>query len=152
MDNSRFLETVSFITSIANSNILRTCLSKFLPANRRTRATLELRLSGGSLPAIRRRKDILHKLFKRRGRAVLRLARFPSSDHSCVDSLEHLDVRRGFRRRETHLRQHLLHPVIRKLHVTQIWFANGAANHRGRFRHGQLPLRAALARLFYKKN
>src|ERR1700734_2741847 len=127
MDNFCFLETVSFMTRISNSNIVRTCLSKFLPANRRTHPTSELSLSGGSLPLIRRRTDILHKFLKRCRGGVVRRTRLPRSDDSFVDGLEHLNVNFGFLRRKTCLRQPLLHLDIRKLHVTQIRFADGAA-------------------------
>ena len=51
----------------------------------------------------------------------------------------------------THLRQRLLHLVIRKLLVTQIRFANAARNHRGSFRHRQVALAKQLARLFAGK-
>src|SRR5882672_11950846 len=96
-------------------------------------ATWALSLTGGSLPVIRSRKDILRKLFKRSRCAVLRRTRLLRNEDSCVDGLVHLDVQRGSLRRNTHLRQHLLHLVIGKLLVTQIRFANAARNRRGNF-------------------
>src|SRR4029077_9228052 len=82
-----------------------------------TGATWALSLSGGSLPVIRRRKDILHKFFKRSRCAVLRRTRLLRNEDSCINCLIHLDVQRGSLRRNTNLRQHLLHLVIRKLLV-----------------------------------
>jgi len=65
--------------------------------------------------------------------------------------LEHLDVHPGFLPRKTHLRQYLLHLVVRKLLVTQIRPANAACNHRGSFHHRQVALAKQLARLFAGK-
>src|SRR5258708_4459254 len=87
------------------------------------RATRALSLSDGSLRAIRRRKDILHKFFKRSRCAVLPRTRLLRSENSRVDGLEQLDVFHGSLRRNTHLGQRLLHLVVRKLLVTQIGFA-----------------------------
>src|SRR5579859_1527685 len=105
-------------------------------------------LGGVRLPVICRRKDILHKFFKRSRCAVLPRTRLLRSEESCIDGLEHLDIHRGFLRRKTRLRQRLSHLVIRKLLVTQIRFANAARNYRGSFRHRQVALAKQFARLF----
>jgi hypothetical protein len=57
------------------------------------------------------------------------------NEDSCVEGFVHLDVQGRARRRNTHLRQRLLHPVIGKLLIPQIRFANAARNRRGSFRH-----------------
>src|SRR5580700_2834707 len=83
-----------------------------------------LSLSAGSRSVVRSRKDILHKVFKRSRCGVLRQTRLQRNEDSCVDGFVHLDIQSSSLRRNTHLRQHLLHLVIRELLVTQIRFAN----------------------------
>src|SRR4029077_20382464 len=85
-----------------NSSLLSPHLQLSAAASRNSRlqtgatgATRALSLSGGNLPVIRSRKDILHKFFKRSRCAVLRRTRLLRSDDSCVDGLVHLDIRRG---------------------------------------------------------
>src|ERR1700675_2069657 len=108
-------------------------------------------LNALSLPVIRRRKNILHKLFNRSGCSVLYRTRLQRNEDSCVDGFVHLDVHGSSLRWDTQLRQRLLHLVIRELLVTQIRFTDAARNHCGSFRHREVALHKQLARLFAGK-
>src|SRR5277367_361173 len=77
-----------------------------------------LSLSARSFPAIRRHKNILYKSFEGSRSGVLRRTRLQRNENSCVDGFVHLDVHGSPLRRDTQLRQRLLHLVIRELLVT----------------------------------
>jgi hypothetical protein len=77
--------------------------SRFALAERQATCVPGRCLRSAGLPVICRRKDILHKFFKRSRCSVLPRTRLLRSEDTCVDRLEHLDVHRGFLRRHAHL-------------------------------------------------
>src|SRR5258708_34008663 len=95
MGNSLCLKAVLFITRSPHRLFFRSCFPKFWSADRRNRWHLGADLSGRTLPVIRGRKDILHKLFERSRGTVLRRTRLLAARHSCVGGLVHLPSHTG---------------------------------------------------------
>src|SRR5580700_7471944 len=104
---------IAFVVVINFSRTLACRQAQLVPPRRPS-------LSAGSLPVIRGRKHFLHELFKRSRCSVLPRAWLQWNEDSCVDGFVHLDVHGSSLRRNTQLRQRLLHLVIRELLVTQI--------------------------------